>query len=153
MMAFFEGMGMQFTNVVSLIVAGEVFAQGLKAIGSVDTLISAVQSSGFHGITMVLILTVFILFLSIIMGSGAPVYSFGSLVPKMAEGMGMSSLAMIIPLQLTSGIGRMMSPISGAMIAESSIAGISPFDLVKRTFVPMLAGAITTTVMSIIVTM
>ncbi len=153
LMSFFEGMGMQFTNVVSLIVAGELFAQGLMAIGAVDTLIKAVQNSGFTSMAMILIMTAFITTITIIMGSGnAAFFSFAALVPKMAEGMGISAFAMIVPLQFCSGIGRIMSPISGAMIAESGIAGISSFDLVRRTFLPMLAGAVTCTVMSLIIT-
>lgn len=154
MMSFFQGMGVQFTNVVSLVVAGEVFAQGLVAIGAVNTMITAVQNSGLSSMSMVLIMTVFIIVIAVIMGSGnAAFFSFAGMVPEMSKGMGMSSLAMIMPLQFTSGIARMMSPISGAMIAESGIAGISPFDLVKRTFVPMLAGAIASTVVSIAITL
>lgn len=153
-MAFFEGMGQQFTSVVSLVVAGELFAQGLMAIGAIDTMIAAVQNSGFHSVTMILIMTAFISVITIIMGSGnAAFFSFAALVPKMAEGMGLSALAMIVPLQFSSGIARMMSPISGAMIAEAGIAGISPFDLVRRTFIPMLAGMVVTTLVSIIITM
>lgn len=154
LMAFFQGMGVQFTNVVSLVVAGEVFAQGLKAIGAIDTMITAVQNSGLSDISMVLIMTTFIIIIAIIMGSGnAAFFSFAGMVPEMSKGMGISSLAMIMPLQFTSGIARIMSPISGAMIAEAGIAGISPFDLVKRTFIPMLAGAVSATIVSIMITL
>lgn len=33
--AFFDGMGTQFANVVTLVVAGEIFAKGLTTIGTV----------------------------------------------------------------------------------------------------------------------
>ncbi|MEX5916086.1 C4-dicarboxylate transporter DcuC [Providencia hangzhouensis] len=46
-MLFFEGMGKQFVLVVSLIVSGEFFANGLLKSGAVDTLISAAQDAGF----------------------------------------------------------------------------------------------------------
>lgn len=154
LMAFFEGMGTQFTTVVSLIVGGELFAQGLMAIGSVDTLINAIQTSGLHSNAMILIMTACIGVTAIIMGSGnAPFFAFAALVPKMAEGMGTTALNMIMPMQFATGIARMMSPITGAMIAEAGIAGISPFDLVRRTFIPMLCGMIASTIVSLFVTM
>ncbi len=37
--AFFDGMGTQFANVVTLVVAGEIFAKGLTTIGTVDAVI------------------------------------------------------------------------------------------------------------------
>ena len=37
---FFDGMGTQFATVVTLVVAGEVFAKGLTSIGAIDTIIS-----------------------------------------------------------------------------------------------------------------
>ena len=154
LMAFFQGMGVQFTNVVSLIIAGETFAQGLVAIGAINTLIASVQNSNFSSIGMVLVMTLFIIITSIVMGSGnATFFSFAGMVPSMAQGMGLSNLAMVMPLQLTSGLARMMSPICGAMIAESGIAGISPFDLVKRTCVPMLIACAVATAASVMVTM
>lgn len=152
LMAFFEGMGAQFTAVVSLIIGGELFAQGLMAIGAVDSLISAVQSSGLHSNAMILIMTACIGVTAIIMGSGnAPFFAFAALVPKMAQGMGTTALNMIMPMQFAAGIGRMMSPITGAMIAEAGIAGISPFDLVRRTFIPMLCGMVASTLVSLMI--
>lgn len=41
MQIFFDGMGTQFAAVVTLIVAGEVFAKGLTSIGAIDTIIKS----------------------------------------------------------------------------------------------------------------
>jgi len=41
---FFDGMGTQFAAVVTLIVAGETFAQGLMTIGAIDSIINFAQT-------------------------------------------------------------------------------------------------------------
>lgn len=38
------------------------------------------------------------------------------------------------------GFGRASSPITGAIVAISGLAGVSPFQVAKRTFIPMLFG-------------
>ena len=38
--------------------------------------------------------------------------------------------------------GRAISPITGVIIVASGMAGISPFDLVKRTAIPMAVSCI-----------
>jgi len=42
-----------------------------------------------------------------------------------------------------SNLGRTISPVSGVIVATSGMAQISPFDVVKRTVVPVIAGLIT----------
>ncbi len=51
----------------------------------------------------------------------------------------------------TAGPARAMSPIAAVTIAVSGISGISPFELVRRTFIPMFVAAVTTTITSLIV--
>ena len=53
---YFDGMGRQMANVVSLIVAGELFAKGLMAIGTIDALINWAKTSGFGGIGITLVM-------------------------------------------------------------------------------------------------
>ena len=47
---FFDGLGMQMANVITLIVAGQTFAQGLLSMGTINALISGSQGkfSGQH---------------------------------------------------------------------------------------------------------
>ena len=54
--------------------------------------------------------------------------------------MGANAVAMILPMQQASHMGRAISPVSGVVIAVSSGARITPFDVVKRTAVPVLVG-------------
>lgn len=56
-MLFFEGMGKQFVVVVSLIVSGELFANGLLKIGAVDKLITTAQSAGIGIGTMIVVMS------------------------------------------------------------------------------------------------
>ena len=58
----------------------------------------------------------------------------------------MPIIQLIFPLQVLLGFGRASSPITGAIVAISGLAGVSPFQVAKRTFIPMLFGtAITMT--------
>ena len=47
-----------------------------------------------------------------------------------------------VPVQLSAGIARTMCPIAGVIIAVSGIAGLSPFELVRRTAPVMILALI-----------
>lgn len=146
---YLERMGKQFAGVVSLIISGSVLAAGLKAIGSIDFLIDSAVAAGFPVLVLICICVVVIAAASILMGSGnAAFFSFADLVPGIAGKIGVSVVSVVIPMQLAAGISRTMSPITGAIVAAAGISGVSPFDVVKRTFLPMLVGLIVSTLMS-----
>lgn len=80
---------------------------------------------------------------AIIMGSGnAPFLAFVELIPQIASSMGANAVAMILPMQQASHMGRALSPVSGVVIAVSSGARLSPFEVVRRTSVPLIVGFI-----------
>lgn len=140
MKSFFEGMGKQFAVVVSLIVAGQVFGKGLIAIGAVNSLISGVESLGYGVGFLVLLMSLVIGVVAFLMGSGnAPFFSFAALVPSIAAKFGVHSADVLLPLQTMTGFGRTMSPVTGAIVAVSGIAGVSPFQVIKRNLIPLLA--------------
>ena len=58
---------------------------------------------------------------------------------KIAAKYGVHSADMLLPLQSMTGFGRTMSPVTGGIVAVAGIAGVSPFHVVKRNFVPLLA--------------
>lgn len=152
-MQFFDSMGHQFARVVSLIVAGELFAQGLIATGTVAYLIDALKSAGMSGVFIMIVLTAFIMLVSVLMGSGnAPFFAFSPLVPDFAREFGVNTILLILPMQFATSLGRTMSPIAGVIIAVSGVAGVSSFDVVKRTAIPMLGGMITTVIGVILLT-
>ena len=137
----FDGMGVQFATVITLIVAGEVFANGLKMSGAIDGLINGAKALGLHGAVFTVVMVAIIAVASIVMGSGnAPFFAFASLVPEVAKSVGVSAVSMILPMQFACSLARSVSPITAVIVAVSGVAGVSPVDVVKRTALPMAGG-------------
>lgn len=137
----FNAMGNQFANVITLIVAGEFFALGLTKIGVISALIESTKSAGLGPQPMILVMTAIIVVSSILMGSGnAPFFAFAALAPAVAASVGLNPIVMLMPMQLSAGIARSVSPITAVIVAVSGISGVSPFEVVKRTAIPMLGG-------------
>jgi DcuC family C4-dicarboxylate transporter len=137
----FDSMGSVFATVVTLIIAGEVFSAGLKAIGAVDALLSLSGEFGLSAASIVLLMTLITFAISALMGSGnAAFFSFAPMVPDISRHIGSDIAVMMLPVQISAGIGRTLSPIAGVVIAIAGIAGISPVEIVKRTALPMLGG-------------
>jgi DcuC family C4-dicarboxylate transporter len=135
---FWEGMGKVFASVITLIVAAEIFSGGLISLGFIDGLVDLSRHAGFGAVGIGILMTVLIFLASLLMGSGnASFFSFGPLVPDIASRLGASASDMILPMQLSSSMGRAVSPISGIVVAISEIAGVSPFDLAKRNVIPL----------------
>ena len=146
---FFQGMGSTFAVVVSLIVAGQVFGKGLISIGAVNALITGVESMGLGVGFLVIMMGLIIGVVAFLMGSGnAPFFSFAAIVPEIAARYGVNTAAMLLPLQTMTGLGRTMSPVTGAIVAVSGIAGVSPFHVVKRNMVPLLIQVVVTYIMT-----
>ncbi|WP_263772840.1 C4-dicarboxylate transporter DcuC [Propionivibrio soli] len=146
--SFFDGLGMQMANVITLIVAGETFAKGLVAIGTIDSVISSAQTSGFGAAAMILVMITIIAVCSILMGSGnAPFFAFAALTPTVAAKMSVAPVVMLLPMHLAASAARAMSPITAVIVVSSGMGGVSPFDVVKRTWIPM-AGALITLVVA-----
>jgi DcuC family C4-dicarboxylate transporter len=146
---FFQGMGSTFAIVVSLIVAGQVFGKGLISIGAVNAMISGVESVGLGVGFLVIMMGLVICLVSFLMGSGnAPFFSFAAIVPEIAARYGVNVASMLLPLQTMTGLGRTMSPVTGAIVAVSGIAGVSPFQVVKRNMIPMLIQIVVAYIMT-----
>ena len=144
--SFFDGLGMQMANVITLIVAGETFAKGLMTMGTIDAIIASAQSSGFGAVGMILVMIGIIAVSSVIMGSGnAPFFAFAALTPTVAAKMSVAPVVMLLPMHFAASAARAMSPITAVIVVASSMGGVSPFDVVKRTAIPM-AGALITLV-------
>ncbi len=142
---FFEGMGKILVSVVSLIVCGEFFAAGLIKSGAMGTLISAADQAGFGLAAMVVVGGLMLWAFSFIMGSGnAAFFSFAPLLPDVAKTIGVQVIQLIFPLQIILSFGRVSSPITGAIVAISGMAGVSPFQVAKRTCLPMVVATIST---------
>ena len=138
MKTFWVGMGNVFASVITLIISAEIFSIGLINLGFVESLIKASQSLGFSATGIGIVMSIMIFLASMLMGSGnASFFSFGPLVPDIALKMGVEGSRIILPMQLSSSLGRATSPIAGVIIATSEIAGITPYQLAKRNLIPL----------------
>ena len=142
---FFDGLGMQMANVITLIIAGQTFAQGLLSMGTIDSLIEGSKTLGFGPMAMMLVMVSIIVFSSIVMGSGnAPFFAFAALTPAVAAHTGLHPVLMLLPMHFAASIARTCSPITAVIVVSSGMGSVSSFDLVKRTFIPM-CGALAVT--------
>lgn len=151
--AMFNGMGKIFSSTVLLIVCAEVFAEGLKRSGGIDTILQSVaQMQGAGGVTMLLAMFLIMTLAAFVTGSGnAAFFAFSPLLPQAAQSVAWSTVTMAVPVQLASGIARSMSPIAGVVMAVSGIAEVSPFELVRRTIPVMLLALIATFLASVVI--
>ena len=139
--SFFDGLGLQMANVITLIVAGETFAKGLMTIGTIDAIIASAQSSGFGAAGMILVMVGIIAIASVVMGSGnAPFFAFAALTPTVAAKMSVAPVVMLLPMHFAASAARAISPITAVIVVSSSMGGVSPFDVVKRTAIPMIGA-------------
>ena len=80
---FFEGMGNQFSYAVTLIIGGQIFAQGLVSLGIIDSLVSALQILSLNSVELTSVLGGGMLGLSMVTGSNvAPLFTLVPLVPS-----------------------------------------------------------------------
>ena len=139
----FNSMGSQFAAVITLIVAGQFFAYGLTKVGVINSIIDWTKNTGLGVQPMILVMTAVISASSVIMGSGnAPFFAFAALAPTVAASVNIDPVVIAMPMQLASGIARSVSPITAVIVAVCGISGVSPFLVVRRTFLPMLVGLI-----------
>lgn len=139
----YEGMGNSFATVVSLIVAGEVFAAGLMKIGAVDAMVSGAQGLGLGTYSLIILFCIVIAGCAFLMGSGnAAFFSFAALAPKIAAALKINVIMLLLPMQIMTSFGRVVSPITAAIVAIAGVAGVSPVQVVKRTAIPMLVAAL-----------
>lgn len=134
---FWMGMGRTFSSVITLLVFAEIFAQGLVGLGLVDAMINSVQTPGYGFYIVIILLTLTSFAAALITGSGVAAFvTIGKLVPEIALKFGIPVMTLMIPVQLAAGVGRAASPIAVVVIAVSEIAGVSPFDVARRNFLP-----------------
>ena len=140
---FWEGMGNLFMKVVTLIVCAEIFASGLIGLGFIEALVTGSMHLNLSGAAVGILIAVIVFMAGVLMGSGnAAFFSFGPLVPNIAQKFGLATADIITPIQFASSMGRTVSPISGVVVAISEIAGVSAFDLAKRNIIPFVIALV-----------
>ena len=134
-------MGKSFANVVTLIVASEIFSKGLIALGFVDSLVGYSSHIGLPGMAIAAVFALIVFSAAILMGSGnAAFFSFGPLLPTIALQLGLPAYVLVLPLQLAASMGRAASPIAGVIVAIAGVAEVSPIELAKRNAPPLIGS-------------
>ena len=144
---FFEGMGNQFSYAVTLIIGGQVFAQGLVSLGIIDSLVSALQTLSLNSIGLTSVMGGGMLGLSMVTGSNvAPLFTLVPLVPDIVSDLGLDPITTLLGMQNGASLGLFLSPISPVMVGVAGVAHIKSVDLLKRTSVPVIVALITSCV-------
>lgn len=149
---FFKGMG-GAVPIVALLVAASVFVTGLKSIGLVDELQSAMQSIQGNGLDFILplILVALTALIVILSGSGtALIFAMVPLIVPLAVAAGISPIAISVPLGLSGNLFRAVSPVAAVILIVAGTVKTDPIALVKRTSVPMIAGVVFMFILSMI---
>lgn len=150
--SIYTGMGHMFSTTVALVVCAEIFAEGLKRTGGIDTILTWASSvEGVGGVSMLVVLFAIMTIAAMVTGSGnAAFFAFSSFLPQCAASVGWQTIVLAAPVQLASGIARSMSPIAGVTIAVAGLAEVSPFELVRRTIPVMALGLLSTILASLL---
>jgi len=148
--SFFKGMGGAMP-VVALLVAASVFVVGLQSIGLIDALQNAMTGIQGGGLGFVLPLLLVGLTALIVILSGSGTALFFAMVPLMiplAAAAGINVLAVTIPMSLAGNLLRELSPVAGVIMIVSGTVKKSPFEIIRRTSVPMIVGVVVMFVLS-----
>jgi len=137
---FFDGMGEAYAGVIGIIIAAGVFIGGLNAVGSIDRLIDTLKEAQSAAPVVAMLGTFGIAILS---GSGdAAAIAFNKAVLPHAAQLGMTPVDLGNIAWLGGGLGRSMSPVAAATAIAAGYAGVTVFDIAKRTAAPAIAAAI-----------
>lgn len=137
-----RAMGDIFVSVVAIIISASCFAQGIKMLGGIGIFANYFSTMEGAAFIIMLALAVLTFLFGVIMGSGAAsFFAFGPLTPDIASKLGIPTVTLILPMEISSALGRACSPVCGAVIAVAGVAGIEPIVLVKRS-APMLITAL-----------
>ncbi|HBC69047.1 MAG TPA: C4-dicarboxylate ABC transporter, partial [Sutterella sp.] len=141
---FCRGAGDGFADVVILIAAAALFAAGMRSIGLTGALVDAMKGS--QSVAMFSAAAgPFVM--AAISGSGnAAALAFNEAITPHAADFGLTIVQLGAVAQIAAGLGRTMSPVAGGVIILAGIAGVNPFEVAKRTAVPVLIALVVTTI-------
>jgi C4-dicarboxylate transporter, DcuC family len=136
--AFFEGMGYAYVHVISLIVTSSCFIAGMTAAGLTDRLVRVVSSTGALG---KLAAGFFPGLLAVMSGTGiGPSVAFAKAVlPPLRDNLPLA-LDLGTLAAIAASFGRTMSPVAAVVIFSATLAGASPWTLIRRVAPVLLIG-------------
>ena len=133
---FFDGMGRGYASIIGIIIAAGVFAAGLRACGVIDAFVNYLTHAN-EVAKLGAALGPYLM--AIVTGSGdAATFAFNEAVTPHAAQFGMTIDSLGYLAAISGNFGRLSSPLAGGMIIAAGLAGVSPFEIVKRTAPVML---------------
>lgn len=138
MSGFWRGMGDTFSSTVIMIFAASIFAQGLIDAGVIDMVVQKALSAnlGQGGIIVLISLATFVS--TVLTGSGnAPAAAYAQTIPDIAVMFDIDPTSLMLPVQLISGIGRAITPVSVVVIVLSEFGETDAFRLARRNLLPV----------------
>ncbi|GMA09252.1 C4-dicarboxylate ABC transporter [Tetragenococcus halophilus subsp. flandriensis] len=149
--AFFNGMG-DVMSVVALLVAAQVFVQGLTSIGIIDLVQSAMTSVDGSGILLPAVMVIFTAIIVLLSGSGtALLFAMIPLIIPLADAAGIDPVTLSVPMQLSGNLLRAVSPVAAVVLIVAGTTKLSPVQIIKRTSIPMIFGVIMSVILSLMV--
>ena len=140
---FWGGMGNIFKTVVTLIIAADIFSQGLISLGFIDGLLFVSNNIGLGAEGIGIVMTIMIFLAAMLMGSGnAAFFAFGPLIPNIAAKYGVKSASLILPMNFAASMGRTVSPVAGVIIATAEIAQVTTLQIVRRNLIPLVTALV-----------
>lgn len=139
--AFFDGMGKAYATIISLIITGRCFVEGITAVGMIKSMIALIADRGIGGR---LLTELFPWVLAVVSGSGiAPCVSFcQAVLPEIAKIDQGEAVNLGVLAAVASNFGRTMSPVAAVVMFSATLVKVSPIDIVKRTAPPLVAGGV-----------
>ena len=147
---FFEGMG-GVMSIVALLVAAQVFVQGLTSIGIIELVQKAMENISGAGILLPVIMVAFTAVIVLLSGSGtALLFAMIPLMIPLSKAAGIDPVALSIPMQLSGNLLRAVSPVAAVILIAAGTTKLSPMQIIRRTSVPMIFGVVLSLVLSLI---
>ena len=152
MSVFWRGMGNGLTTIVVLIVAADIFAQGLLKMGVIDSMVLLAQSVKIGRVGITVMLSALTMFSTVITGSSTATFAaYGPIIPDVAFQFGADPLQLMLSVQLLTGIARALTPISIVMIAVAESVDVPPFKLLRFHVVPVCLIAVLTLLILLVI--
>lgn len=137
---FFEGAGYGFTHVISLIVTGACFAEGLRLCGLAAALGHLIAELPGALVPLAAVVPAAFGFVS---GSGiASTKGLYEFFHAPAEAVGQDPNAVGAMVCVASAAGRTMSPVAAVVLMCGTLTGARPFEIVRRVAPPLIAGLV-----------
>ena len=135
---FFEGMGDGYTVTIVLIAAASVFAGALQKIGGLTVLAELIAKTPLNGMIVFAIIGLLGMFIIIFTGSpNAGMAPFTDSILNLINTYHIMPEIALLPIQLSMGYGRVLSPIGSAVLTVASMIDVDIIELVKRNIIPV----------------